>query len=176
MATVHATSCPLDCPDTCALDVTVEEGRVAKIAAGNGHPANSGFICSKLARFDRRLYHPDRLLYPMRRVGAKGEGRFERISWGEAIATITGRFKQIVEEWGGEAVLPYNYGGSSGMLTDGFIVTVADRDRRRLDVLERESGFVSRRSIWPMPSASVRPLPEPTSSSAPFPDTWGSRR
>ncbi|MCZ6915431.1 MAG: molybdopterin-dependent oxidoreductase [Gemmatimonadetes bacterium] len=121
MATVHATSCPLDCPDTCSLDVTVEEGRVAKIAAGNGHPATSGFICSKLARFDRRLYHPDRLLYPMRRVGAKGEGRFDRISWGEAIATITGRFKQIVEQWGGEAVLPYNYGGSNGMLTDGFI-------------------------------------------------------
>ena len=124
MATVHTTSCPLDCPDTCALDVTVDDGRVSRIAAGNGHPVTAGFICSKLSRFDRRQYHPDRLLHPMRRVGPKGEGRFERMTWDEAIATITGRFKQITEEWGAEAILPYNYGGSNGVLTDGFIDAV----------------------------------------------------
>ncbi|MCH7924288.1 MAG: hypothetical protein IIC51_02005, partial [Planctomycetes bacterium] len=67
MPTVHSTVCPLDCPDTCTLAVTVDGGRVTKIAAGDGHPTTQGFICSKVARFDRRLYHPDRLLHPMRR-------------------------------------------------------------------------------------------------------------
>jgi anaerobic selenocysteine-containing dehydrogenase len=111
----------LDCPDTCALSVTVEDSRVTKIAAGDNHPTTQGFICSKVSRFDRRLYHADRLLYPMRRVGPKGEGSFERISWDDAIGEINGRFRAIVDEFGGEAVLPYHYGGSNGILTDGYL-------------------------------------------------------
>ena len=121
MQTVHSTTCPLDCPDTCSLAVTVEDDRITEIAAGDSHPTTRGFICSKVRRFDRRVYHPDRLLYPMRRVGPKGEGAFQRISWDDAIAEVNGRFRDIVDEWGGEAILPYNYGGSNGILTDGFV-------------------------------------------------------
>ena len=121
MPTVHTTTCPLDCPDTCSLAVTVEYDRITEIAAGDSHPTTRRFICSKVRRFDRRVYHADRLLYPMRRVGPKGEGAFERISWDDAIGEVNGRFRDIVSEWGGEAILPYNYGGSNGILTDGFI-------------------------------------------------------
>ena len=121
MPTVHSTVCPLDCPDTCTLAVTVDEGRVTKIAAGDGHPTTQGFICSKVARFDRRLYHPDRLLHPMRRVGPKGNGDFERVSWDYAIGEINRRFRAIADEWGAEAILPYHYGGSNGILTEGFL-------------------------------------------------------
>ncbi len=121
MPTVHSTFCPLDCPDTCSLSVTVEDDRITEIAAGDCHPITGGFICSKVRDFGRRVYHEERLLHPMRRVGPKGEGAFERISWDEAIAEVNGRFRDIASEWGGEAILPYNYGGSNGLLTDGFI-------------------------------------------------------
>jgi anaerobic selenocysteine-containing dehydrogenase len=112
-----STACVLDCPDTCSLDVTVKEGRIETIDAGEGNPVTAGFICSKVRRFGERVYHPDRLLYPSKRVGRKGEGRFERLSWDEAIETITERFRRIREEHGGEAILPYDYGGSNGFLT-----------------------------------------------------------
>ena len=83
------TTCPLDCPDACALEVVVQEGRVQKIGGGRNHPDTAGFICSKVAGFHRRLEHEDRLLHPMRRVGAKGESSFEPISWPEAITEVT---------------------------------------------------------------------------------------
>jgi anaerobic selenocysteine-containing dehydrogenase len=111
----------MDCPDACALDVTVEDGRVVAIEAGQDHPDTAGFICSKVAQFHKRLYHRDRLLHPMRRVGRKGEGRFEQISWDEAIDEITSRFRTISAESGGEAILPFHYGGSNGMLTDELL-------------------------------------------------------
>ena len=115
------TSCVLDCPDACSLEVTVQGGRVARIGPGTGNDVTRDFICSKVGRFADRLYHPDRLLYPMRRVGPKGEARFERIDWGPALATITERFREIRDTHGGEAILPYNYGGSNGFLTDDLV-------------------------------------------------------
>jgi anaerobic selenocysteine-containing dehydrogenase len=115
------TSCVLDCPDACSLEVTVEGGRVTRIGPGTGNDVTRDFICSKVGRFADRLYHPDRLLYPMRRVGPKGEARFERIDWGPALATITERFREIRDTHGGEAILPYNYGGSNGFLTDDLV-------------------------------------------------------
>ncbi|MGE0680935.1 MAG: molybdopterin-dependent oxidoreductase [Candidatus Binatia bacterium] len=118
--TVH-THCTMDCPDTCGLEVTVAEGRIQKICGASDHPITDGFICDKIARFDRRVYHEDRLLYPMRRTGKKGEGQFARISWGAAIAEITTRFTSIKQQWGGEAILPYHYGGSNGLLGDKFL-------------------------------------------------------
>ncbi len=116
-----STTCVMDCPDACALEVTVADGRVTAIGPGGPHPDTAGFICSKVSQFHRRLYHADRLLHPMRRAGAKGEARFERIGWQEAIDEITERFREIRSEWGGEAILPFHYGGSNGMLTDGLI-------------------------------------------------------
>jgi anaerobic selenocysteine-containing dehydrogenase len=115
------TSCVLDCPDACSLEVTVEGGRVSKVGPGTGNDVTRDFICSKVGRFADRLYHPDRLLHPMRRVGRKGESRFERVSWDSALATITERFREIRDTHGGEAILPYNYGGSNGFLTDDLV-------------------------------------------------------
>ncbi len=117
-AVVRHTTCPLDCPDACHLEVTVRDGRVAAIGGSHEHPDTAGFICSKVAHFARRLEHPDRILHPLRRVGAKGEARFERLSWDEAIAEIALRLREVAERWGGEAILPFHYGGSNGKLTD----------------------------------------------------------
>ncbi len=115
---IRHTTCVMDCPDACALEVEVRDGRVARIRGGRDHPNTAGFICDKVARFDRRLEHAERVLQPMRRVGAKGEGRFERIPWDAAIAEVAGRLAEVRERWGGEAILPYHYGGSNGLLTD----------------------------------------------------------
>jgi anaerobic selenocysteine-containing dehydrogenase len=97
MATSIRTTCTLDCPDSCALEVIVAEGKIARIQAAptetSGHPNTQGFICDKVGKFDRRVYHETRILHPMRRVGPKGEARFERISWDEAISTIIGKFR-----------------------------------------------------------------------------------
>ncbi len=111
--------CTMDCPDTCSLEVEVEDGRIKRLRGSRVNPVTEGFICSKVGNFAQRVYSKDRLLHPMRRIGQKGSGEFERISWTEAIATICARFKEIQQRWGGEAILPYNYGGSNGMLGQG---------------------------------------------------------
>jgi len=116
-----ATTCPMDCPDTCALEVHVEDGQIQRIRGTRDHPDTAGFICTKVARFGRRVTHADRLLYPLRRTGEKGEGTFERITWDDAIGEITGRFREITKTWGAEAILPYRYGGSNGALSDGLL-------------------------------------------------------
>lgn len=118
---IRHTHCVMDCPDVCALEVGVEAGRVVSIGAGTGHPDTAGFICDKVAAFDRRLYHPERVLFPLRRIGEKGESRFERISWEEAIDEIVGRLEEVRSRWGGEAILPYHYGGSNGKLSDELL-------------------------------------------------------
>ncbi len=116
-----STTCVMDCPDTCALDVTVTDGVVESIRAGKGHPTAKEFICSKVAHFSKRVYHESRLLHPMKRRGPKGAGDFERISWGEAIREVSDRLAEIRDRWGGEAILPYHYGGSNGYFTYGFV-------------------------------------------------------
>jgi len=113
---VLKTVCPLDCPDTCSILATVEDGRLTQLQGDPSHPFTRGFLCHKVAHYDRRLYSPLRVLYPGRRVGAKGEGKFARISWDEALEEIAFRFKAIVAEHGGEAILPYSYGGSLGIV------------------------------------------------------------
>jgi anaerobic selenocysteine-containing dehydrogenase len=119
MKVVHA-ACPHDCPDTCAMLVEVEDGRATKVSGDPDHLPTQGFLCTKVARYLERVYNPDRLLYPMRRIGAKGEGRFERITWDEALGTIAERFQQISESSDGpEAILPYSYGGTMGIVNNG---------------------------------------------------------
>jgi anaerobic selenocysteine-containing dehydrogenase len=117
---VH-TTCTMDCPDTCGLEVMVSAGKIERIRGTHEHPTTRGFICDKVSHFARRVYHQDRLLYPLRRSGAKGAGAFVRISWDEAIAEITARFKAISQQWGAEAILPFHYGGSNGLLGDKFL-------------------------------------------------------
>jgi anaerobic selenocysteine-containing dehydrogenase len=111
------TACPLDCPDSCTLHVTVEKGRVIKIDGGSANPATRDFICAKVRRFGDRVYGEDRLLYPAIRKGAKGQGLFTRVSWDEALDHIARRMTEIKEQFGADAILPYSYGGSNGLLT-----------------------------------------------------------
>lgn len=111
---VRAT-CPHDCPDTCAILVTVADGVATEIKGDPDHPTTAGVLCTKVSRYAERTYSPDRLLYPLRRVGRKGEGKFERISWDEALDTIAARLKPLAET-APEAILPYSYCGTMGLL------------------------------------------------------------
>jgi anaerobic selenocysteine-containing dehydrogenase len=119
MATEHVVStvCPLDCPDSCSLEVTVQDGRVTRIDGSALNPVTGGYICAKVRRFPERVYGPDRLLYPAVRKGPKGFAAFQRVSWNDALALIAERLTSAREQWGGESILPYSYGGSNGLLT-----------------------------------------------------------
>src|SRR5947209_1335089 len=119
MPEIRHSVCALDCPDTCSLLVTVEDGRGTKLRGDPAHPVTRGFLCGKVAQYLEREYSPGRLLYPQRRVGAKGEGRFTRISWDEALDTIASRLTTIAAEFGPESILPYSYAGTMGLLNFG---------------------------------------------------------
>jgi anaerobic selenocysteine-containing dehydrogenase len=142
---VHA-ACPHDCPDACGVLITVEDGRATKIQGDPAHPVTQGFLCAKVTKYLDRVYSPERVLYPLRRVAPKGfadksvrstrAGRagtpvspkslknFERITWDEALDEITERLKSVAAEFGSEAILPFSYGGTLGKL--GY----ASMDRR----------------------------------------------
>jgi anaerobic selenocysteine-containing dehydrogenase len=136
---VHA-ACPHDCPDACGVLITVEDGRATKIQGDPTHPVTRGFLCAKVAKYLDRVYSPDRVLYPMRRIAAKGvatdqrsfapgqprvavptqaEQAWQRIPWDEALDEIASRFRKIIAEFGSEAILPYSYGGTLGALNGG---------------------------------------------------------
>lgn len=109
--------CTFDCPDTCSLTVTVSEGRVAKVRGSDALPYTDGVICTKVARDMPAFVHAkQRILHPLRRVGPKGEGRFERISWDEALDEVATRVGAVIARWGPEAVAPLNYAGPHGLL------------------------------------------------------------
>src|SRR5882762_8842883 len=107
--------CPHDCPDTCALHVTVKDGIATEVRGDPEHPTTAGVLCTKVARYTERTYHKDRLLFPQKRIGKKGEGKFERISWEEALDTIAGKLRAIADK-DPEAILPYSYAGTMGLL------------------------------------------------------------
>jgi anaerobic selenocysteine-containing dehydrogenase len=108
--------CALDCPDACSVLVTVDQGRAVKLRGNPDHPVTRGFLCGKVARYLDREYSPERVLYPQRRTGAKGEGRFERIGWDEALDVVAERLKAAADEHGPESILPYSYAGTMGLL------------------------------------------------------------
>ncbi|HZR56946.1 MAG TPA: molybdopterin-dependent oxidoreductase [Terriglobales bacterium] len=123
---VHA-ACPHDCPDACGVLITIEDGRATKIQGDPSHPMTRGFLCAKVAKYLDRVYSPDRVLYPMRRISPKGFKpansagiqAFERITWDDALDEITDHFKEVIAEFGSEAILPYSYGGTLGTLNGG---------------------------------------------------------
>jgi anaerobic selenocysteine-containing dehydrogenase len=117
MPVQKASVCPLDCPDTCSLSVTVEDSRVTAVHGSKANPLTRGAICAKVANYYPDFVHgTNRLRYPMKRVGAKGEGKFERISWDEALGIIHDRVGEVISRHGRQAVLPLNYAGPHGML------------------------------------------------------------
>lgn len=107
--------CPHDCPDTCALLVHVEDGKAVAVKGDADHPTTAGVLCTKVSRYTERTYHADRLLYPQKRVGKKGEGKFERISWEEALTTISEKLQAVASK-DPLAILPYSYAGTMGLL------------------------------------------------------------
>lgn len=116
---VHAV-CPHDCPDTCNIKVTVQDGRAIKIEGDKTHPTTQGFLCGKVGQHYLDLvYSPRRVLTPRRRVGPKGSGQYVEITWDEAIHEIVDRFQDIIQQYGAEAILPYSYSGTLGMLNEG---------------------------------------------------------
>ncbi len=120
MRVERASVCPLDCPDTCSLSVTVENEKIIRVRGSRANPFTQGVICTKVARSYPDFVHGEgRLLTPLRRAGRKGEGRLERISWEEALDTIYERFMAVIERHGPQAILPLNYAGPHGMLATG---------------------------------------------------------
>ncbi len=113
--TIRKMSCPYDCPSTCGLLAEIENGRIVKVKNDKTHPVSKNGICRKMQHYEQDIYSMGRLMKPMRRVGKKGEGKFEPISWNEAVREITDHFKDIIEKWGSEAILPCVY---SGVMSD----------------------------------------------------------
>ena len=108
--------CPHDCPDTCGMRVTVEDGRAVRMEGDPTHPITRGFLCVKVNQYIEHVYSERRVLTPRRRVGPKGSGEFAAISWEEALDEIATRFAATVAEHGAEAILPYSYSGTLGLL------------------------------------------------------------
>jgi len=107
--------CPHDCPDTCALLITVTDGVATEVRGDPDHPTTAGVLCTKVARYTERTYHADRLLYPQKRIGKKGEGKFERISWDDALEIVAQNLERIASK-NPQAILPYSYGGTLGLV------------------------------------------------------------
>ena len=133
MNTLHSTSqsredtkviraaCSHDCPDACSWLVTVKDGVAVGLSGDPGHPFTRGTLCAKVNHYLERVYDPKRVLYPLRRVGQKGEGRFERVGWDEALTDITDRLKRIIAEFGPTAIMPYSYAGNQGLIQYGSL-------------------------------------------------------
>ena len=112
-------ACPHDCPDTCGVITEVVDGRAVAFRGDPTHPITDGWLCGKVRPYLDHVYHPDRLLHPLRRVGPKGSGEFERISWDEAARIIGDRWRDIIARYGAEAILPYSYSGTLGLVQMG---------------------------------------------------------
>jgi molybdopterin guanine dinucleotide-containing S/N-oxide reductase-like protein len=132
MKRVAHAACPHDCPDACGVLITIEDDRATRIQGDPEHPVTRGFVCAKVAKYLDRVYSPDRVLYPMRRVAPKGpcgagapaREVFKRITWDEALDEVVARFRKIIEQHGPESILPYSYGGTLAALNG------ASMDRR----------------------------------------------
>ncbi len=118
---VHSV-CPHDCPSTCALEIErVDANTIGRVRGAAANTYTAGVVCAKVARYAERAHHPDRLLYPQRRVGAKGQGRFERISWDDALDEVAEAFLKAEQKYGAETVWPYFYAGTMGLvMRDGI--------------------------------------------------------
>src|SRR5439155_13335867 len=116
LVTHHLSVCPHDCPSACSLSVTVEDGRLVDVVGDPRHPFTQGVICGKVHDYAERVYSPLRVLHPMRRVGEKGRGAFERITWDDAIEEIACGLTRVIARWGSEAILPFSYAGTLGRI------------------------------------------------------------
>jgi len=111
---VKRSVCPYDCPDMCGLLVEVVDGQAVKVTGDSEHPFTKGTLCPKMVHYERTVHSPLRLTQPLLRIGEKGAGQFQPITWDEAIQRITNAWKEIISEYGAEAILPYSYAGTMG--------------------------------------------------------------
>jgi anaerobic selenocysteine-containing dehydrogenase len=159
-----ATVCPLDCPDACSLDVTVQEGKVTVLDGSTANPVTGGYICAKVRRFPERMYGPDRVLHPAVRKGPKGSGWFEQVSWDAALDRIAERLRAVKDEFGGEAILPYSYGGSNGLLTqdtsDATLFRRLGASRLARTVCAAATGAANQALYGKMPSVVYQDFPD----------------
>jgi anaerobic selenocysteine-containing dehydrogenase len=114
---LHSSACPLDCPDSCSLEIEVADDRVVKLEGSRRNPLTQGFICAKVRRSVELIDHPDRVLHPELRTGAKGAGGFRRVTWDEALDLVAAKLSEARDRFGSESILPFSYGGSNGLLT-----------------------------------------------------------
>lgn len=154
-------ACPHDCPDCCALETQVDEqGRAISVRGRRDHPVTRGWLCAKVNRYLDRVYHPERLLYPLRRVGPKGNGNFARITWDEAIAEITTRWRDIITEHGAQCILPYSYAGTLG-LVNSSVTNSRFWNRLGASRLERSiCGAAAEEAVLLTIGARVAPAPQ----------------
>jgi anaerobic selenocysteine-containing dehydrogenase len=162
--TIVDTACPLDCPDSCSLSVTVSKGRVTTIDGSMLNAPTAGYICAKVRNFGERVYGEGRLQHPAVRIGAKGQGRFSRVSWDEAIELIATRLGEVQQRWGGEAILPLSYGGSNGLLTQDTLDAVFFRrlgaSRLARTVCAAPTGAAFQALYGKMPSVTYEDYPD----------------
>jgi anaerobic selenocysteine-containing dehydrogenase len=158
------TACPLDCPDACSLSVTVSNGRVVDIDGSTLNTPTGGYICAKVRKFGDRVYGEARLQYPGVRAGLKGQGRFRRATWDEAIELIATRMLDVRERWGGEAILPFSYGGSNGLLTqdtlDAILFHRFGTSRLARTVCAAPTGVAAQALYGKMPSVTYEDYPD----------------
>ncbi|MGQ0735214.1 MAG: molybdopterin-containing oxidoreductase family protein [Acidobacteriota bacterium] len=157
------TACPLDCPDACAMRVTLRGGRITRIDGVSTHEITRGYICAKVRRFHHRVYGDDRLKYPAVRAGQKGTGVFRRLSWDEALDRVASKVREVVHTWGAEAVLPVSYGGSNGLLTqdtsDATLFRRLGASRLLRTVCAAPTGAANGGLYGKMPSVSYQDFP-----------------
>ncbi len=163
-ASVVESACPLDCPDACTLSVTVQHGKLVEIDGSHKNPVTAGYICAKVRKFGDRVYGPDRLLYPAVRKGRKGDGKFKRVSWDEAMELIVDGMQRARQEHGGASILPYSYGGSNGLLTqDNFDARLWRRfgtSRLARTLCAAPTGAANMALYGKMPSVTYQDYPE----------------
>ena len=114
--TVKRSVCPFDCPDACGLLLEIADDKVAAVRGDPSHPYTRGVLCPKMVHYERTIHSPLRLTRPLLRTGAKGANEFREISWDEAISRISRRWREIIDQYGGEAILPASYAGTMGLL------------------------------------------------------------
>lgn len=159
-----ATACPLDCPDACSITASVREGRIVEVDGGRANDVTGGYICAKVRRFPERMYGADRLRYPMLRKGPKGGGAFARVSWDEALEEIARGIGRARDRDGAEAILPYCYGGSNGLMTQDATDTLFFRrlgaSRLLRTLCAAPTGAANLGLYGKMPSVSYQDYPD----------------
>ena len=157
------TACPLDCPDSCSLSVTVRDGKIVEIDGGHENPVTQGYICAKVRRFPERVYGDARLRFPMVRTGPKEHPMFARIEWDEALELIASRMTSAQTQWGAESILPFCYGGSNGMLThdglDALFFRRLGASRLARTVCAAPTGAANQALYGKMPSVTYQDYP-----------------